>query len=220
MVQRKALWSVALLGAALLLISTGTYAYFSDVETAAANTFTAGTLDLQVGAASPCVETISVATLAPGATGTAATWVVQNTGNINGDLRVTIGAITNNENTRLEMETDAGDATSGVAQGEMGANLNVSFWMDVDSSGGWNTGDYYLSSAAAIVPWGSGAALPSGAWDALDDYASDDFVDVQTARGNGNIGTFKVSYELPTGTTNVVQTDSAVFDITFTLDQS
>ncbi len=52
----------------------------------------------------------------------------------------------------------------------------------------------------------------------MNDYASDSWANVQTGLGNGNIGTLKIEYILvDSATIDQVQSDSCVFDITFTL---
>lgn len=217
--DKKILWGILLAATALILVSAGVYAVYNDTETASTNTFTAGTLNLQVGSADPCTASISVSNLVPGDTGDGAGWLAQNTGNVAGDLTIGIGAITNNENVCGEPEAGAGDATSGLTEGELGANLQVAFWMDVNSDGTWSTGDYYLKSDGTTVAWASGTTVPAGAFDILNNYGSETYSDVQTDLGTGNIGTFRAAYDLPSSTTSVVQSDSAVFAITFTLDQ-
>lgn len=217
--EKKVLWGILLAATALILVSAGVYAVYSDTETASTNTFSAGTLNLQVGSADTCTESISVSNIVPGNTGSVAGWLAQNTGNVAGDLTVAIGAITNNENSCGEPEVGAGDTTSGATDGEMGANLQVAFWIDVNSDGTWNSGDYYLKSDGTTGVWASGTTVPAEAFDILNDYGSRTYADVQTELGAGNIGTFRAAYDLPVSTTGVVQSDSAIFDITFTLDQ-
>ena len=62
--------------------------------------------------------------------------------------------------------------------------------------------------------------LPPAAYDLLNNYNSDSWSNVQTALGTGTIGYFKVDYNLPLATTNVIQSDNSTFDITFTLTQT
>ena len=201
-----------------IFIGAGVYSYFSDVETTTANTFTTGTLDLKVGDANPTTEQINITELKPGDTGSAANWTLQNIGSITGDLNISVGAITNNENARSDLEEATGDTTGGATEGELGANLLVAFWMDVDRDNTWSTGDYYLASTGSKVSHSSGSTLPSAAYDVLNSYDSDEWANVETDF-TGLIGYFKVEYELPAATTNVVQSDSSVFNITFTLMQ-
>jgi predicted ribosomally synthesized peptide with SipW-like signal peptide len=206
---------IALVGA---LIGGGIFAAFSDTETATDNTFTAGTLNLKVGSADPCTETISVSTLKPGDTGNAGTWLTRNDGSIAGKLTVAVGTITNNENTRSEVETAAGDTTDNP--GELGGYLKVAFWMDADKGVTWTSGDYYLKSDGTKVSWQSGdTTLPSAAYATVDSYASKTWTDAQNVAATTDAGNFRVEYDLPSATGNTVQSDSCVFTITFTLNQ-
>jgi predicted ribosomally synthesized peptide with SipW-like signal peptide len=223
--MKKRILGLAVAAAAIIgLVASGTLAQFTDTETTGNNTFTAGTLNLQVGTADPCTETIDIggtSGLAPGNSGNAATWLTQNTGSIAGDLTISIGEITNNENTHSEVEEDAGDTTDGATTGELGANLKVAFWMDGNKSGDWDhTSDYYLKSDGTKVAYTSGGPdLPTEAFDILDNYNSDSWADVQNIAATSEAGDFRVEYDLPSGTGNTVQSDSCVFDITFDLEQ-
>jgi predicted ribosomally synthesized peptide with SipW-like signal peptide len=213
--KKKILFSVMVIALVGALIGGGIYAFFSDVETSAGNTFTTGTLNLKVGDDDPCTETIDISPLKPSDTGNAGTWLTKNDGSITGNLTVAIGTITNNENGVMEPETgDTGEP------GELGANLTVAFWMDADKSGGWTSGDYSLDSDSNKVLWAGGSTLPSGAYATLDSYDSITWTDVQNVAATTDAGNFCIEYGLPSGTGNIVQSDSAVFDITFTLNQA
>jgi spore coat-associated protein N len=195
------------------LIGGGVYAVFSDLETAPA-TFTAGTLNLKVGATDPCTETITVSNLKPGDAANAAAWLTRNDGSIAGKLTVALGTITNSENGVQEPETgDTGEP------GELGANLKVAFWMDADKDGAWSSGDYYLQSDGTKVAWASGSTLPSAAYATVDSYASKTWTDVQNIAGTTDAGNFRIEYDLPSATGSTVQSDSCAFTITFTLNQ-
>ena len=218
--MRRILLSLMIIALVGALIGGGIYAYFSDTEASTGNTFTAGTLDLQVGSADPCTETISIGNLKPTESGNAGTWLTQNTGSINGTLDIELSAITNNENTRSEVETAAGDTTDDP--GELGTLLEVAFWMDVDKSNDWSDGDYYLKSDGTKVSWTSGTVLPAEAYAILNDYDSDSWSDVQTVNATSEAGNFRVEYDFPEGGSgdNVAQSDDCIFDITFTLNQA
>ncbi len=212
--------------AALLIIGIvggGTWAFFNDTETSQNNTITAGTLDLKVGAADPCTESIDIGTqLQPGDSGNAADWTVTNLGGISGTLKVEIGSITNYENTWSEPEQAAGDATFGATEGEFGNCINVAFWLDANQSGGWDTGDMYLRSDGIVINWLSGSSLPVGAYDDLNSYSGIDWGSADgmpTIAGSGDLD-FMVEYSFPSGANdNRAQSDSSVFDIVFTLEQ-
>ncbi|MDQ1275138.1 MAG: spore coat-associated protein [Euryarchaeota archaeon] len=218
---KKNLSIMVLIALLALTIGIGAYAAFNDIETARANDFTAGTLNLQVGSADPCIEKINIgsADLKPGASETAGTWLVQNTGNIAGNLNIQIIDLENSENTRYDMEADAGDLTEEA--GELGANLKVAFWMDVDKSNTWSPDDYYLNSTGSKVPYDSESALPAEAYDTLDNYDDEIWSYVNTPLdGSEEAGYFKIEYELPGDTGNIVQSDISTFNISFTLEQA
>jgi predicted ribosomally synthesized peptide with SipW-like signal peptide len=217
--KKKILLSIFIVACIGLFLGAGVYSLFQDVETTTGNTFAAGTLDLQVGATNPTTERINITALKPNDSGTAASWQMQNLGTVPGNLNLSVSTITNNENTYLPVEIAAGDATGGAAQGEMGANLNVALWVDITNNG-WSSGDYYLEDDGTRVAWASGTTVPPVAYNLLDNYSGDGWTNVQTNQGFGSIGYFKADYNLPLATTNVVQSDSSVFNITFTLTQT
>ena len=213
--------------AALLIIGViggATFAYFSDTEIAVDNTLTAGTLNLQVGAADPCTESIDIGTqINPGDSGNAADWTTTNQGSISGTLRVTFDAtITNNENTRSDAEEDAGDATDGATEGELGDFVDIAIWLDMNQSGSWDSGDKYLQSDGNVVDWVG--ALPSAAYDDINNYSGLDW-DYTDGDGMPTMASldnldFMVEYDFPSDANdNRAQSDSSVFDITFMLEQ-
>jgi len=218
--KKKVLISVFIVACIGLFLGAGVYSLFQDVETTTGNTFAAGTLDLQVGANNPTTEKINFPALKPGDTNaSAANWSMQNVGTIAGSLNISTSAITNYENTRSPIETAAGDTTGGAAEGELGGNLTVAFWTDT-ANDGWNDPlDYYLQSDGTHVHWSSGATLPPAAYDLLNNYNSESWTNVQTNLPTGSIGYFKVAYDLPSATTNVIQSDNCTFNIVFTLTQ-
>ncbi|MEW6769865.1 MAG: TasA family protein [Bacillota bacterium] len=224
---------IALLGVLLVaaLAGAGTFAYFSDTETSTGNTFTAGTLNLQVGTSDPTSAKIDSSTWAsngmkPGDTGNAATWLVQNTGSLAGDLAIGIGTVTNNENTRYEMETAAGDTSDNV--GELSGFLKVAIWLDMDKDGKWDTGDKYLGDNGAVTTAGSGITdqpLPEAAYATLDTFSGESYTKTGLGvniAGNAEMGNFRAEYNFPSSDSpddDQTQSDSAVFNITFTLTQ-
>lgn len=213
---------------AALLITTmavsGTWAFFSDIEASQNNAITAGTLDLQVGATDPCTASIDIGTqIKPGDSGNAANWTVTNKGSVSGTLKIAIGSITNNENTRTEPEEAAGDTTTGSTEGELGDFVDIAIWLDMNRSGGWDSGDMYLRSNGAVVNWLSGSSIPPEAYDNINSYDSIDWESVDgvpTIAGAGDLD-FMVEYSFPIDANDdQAQGDSCVFDITFTLEQA
>lgn len=216
--------------AALLItgvIGGATLALFSDTEVAVDNTLTAGTLNLQVGAADPCTESISVGPIVPTDNGNAADWDVINQGTITGTLRITFDAtITNNENTLSEAEGDAGDVTGGATEGELGDFVDIAIWLDINENGTWDSGDKYLQSDGSVVDWAAAGTLPAAAYDTINNYAGEDWDSLDgmpslvAAPGPGNEIDFMVEYDFPDDVNDdQAQSDSCVFDITFILEQ-
>jgi predicted ribosomally synthesized peptide with SipW-like signal peptide len=217
--NKKIIISLSVIGAIAAIAIGGTMAYFSDTETSTGNSFAAGTLNLQVGNSDPTIEKITVANMKPGATGNTAIWITKNTGSIAGKLTVAVSAITNNENACTEPEqhdlTPDTTCTTGTTDGELGANLKVAFWMDVDKNGVWSSVDYYLKSNGT-----KGIDSLANAYDILNNYGGKTWTNVQIdIAGPSDAGDFRVEYDLPGATGNIIQSDSSVFDITFTLNQ-
>jgi predicted ribosomally synthesized peptide with SipW-like signal peptide len=206
----------------LAAVASGTWAFFSDNETSQNNVLTAGTLDLQVGASDPCAEAINTGALEPGDSGNAADWTVTNKGNLTGALKISIGAITNYENTLTEPETAVGDVTGGATEGELGDYLKIAFWLDINRSGGWDSGDKYLKSDGTVVDWVSGSTLPSEAYANVNSYSG---IDWETADGMPTLAGldelyFNAEYSFTPNTNDSrAQGDSCLFDISFSLDQ-
>jgi predicted ribosomally synthesized peptide with SipW-like signal peptide len=222
--MNKILVSLMTIALVSILVGGGIYAAFSDIETSTGNTFTAGTLNLKVGDNDPATASIVVSNVKPADTANAANWLIKNTGSTSGTLGVAIGAITNNENTLTEPESSAGDITGGVTEGELGAFLKIAVWLDIDESGTWNTGDIALQSNGATLTSTGVEVLP---YDYLDNFSSRSYASLLavTADDSNPNGTdelrFMVDYNFQNNANdNRAQGDSAVFNITFTLNQS
>ena len=206
--------SLLVIGTVAMVAGAGTLAYFSDTETSTGNTFTAGTLNLQVGDADPTDEKISISDLKPGDSGNAADWTVTNTGSITGFLSISISSITNNENGLTDPEQEAGDTTSN--EGELGSYLKVSIWLDMDQDGAWDSGDIALKSDGSIVTYEESQEKP---YDYLNSYGGKSWG--ITSMASGDAFDFMVDYEFPPADNDdTTQSDSAVFDITFSLEQT
>lgn len=165
------------------------------------------------------MEKLTISNVEPTDSGTAAEWLTTNLGSVDGALTVAVGAITNSENGRSEVEIAAEDGTDNV--GELGGFLKVAFWMDADGSGGWSGGDYYLKSDGTKVSWQTGqSTLPIAAYDVLNSYGGKSWASLQAVNASTDAGSFRVEYSWPDGgnSDNVAQGDSCVFDITFSLN--
>jgi len=216
-VKKKILFSIMVMALVAMLLGTGIYAYFSDVETSTGNSFAAGTLNLKVGGDDPTSASISVSGLKPGDAGNAADWFVKNVGTLSGNLSISVGTITNYENERTEPEESAGDISSGQTEGELGSFLKVAMWLDMDKSGSWNSNDIALRSNGSILVNDGDDELP---YDYLNNYGGKSYASIVTLSGNGEFR-FMVDYDFPSDPNDDrTQSDSAEFELTFTLNQA
>jgi spore coat-associated protein N len=200
------------------LAGGGTWAIFSDTEISTGNTLAAGTLNLKVGSADPCTESIAVSNIKPTDTGHAASWAIRNTGTISGSFSLSFSAIDNQENGRSEVETACGDTSDGA--GELGGKLTIAVWMDVGNNG-WGSGDYYFEPSGPNLIKRSYSSFPTLAYFTLADFDNTSSASLQTIAASTTAGNFKVDYDFPEGGSNdnTAQSDSCIFDVTFNLDQ-
>ena len=145
--MKKILLSVLTIGMVSAVAFGATTAYFSDTETSTGNTFSAGTLDLDVdGNNGSNTVKFTVANMKPGSQQTGK-YTLNNVGSINGFLDLENISVTNNENNCIEPETDAGDVTCnnlGPGEGELQNVVNMKLYWDNDCDGYWSTGDVYI----------------------------------------------------------------------------
>jgi len=116
-----------------------TYAYFSDTETSNANTFSAGTLDLNLDGGNTNVVKFNVSNMKPGDQPTAG-YKVKNVGTVNGFLDLENVSVADQENVCTEPEVEAGDTPSS-SQGELSSVVNVRLFVDNGCDGWISTGD-------------------------------------------------------------------------------
>jgi predicted ribosomally synthesized peptide with SipW-like signal peptide len=201
--------------AALLVIGlagVGTWAYFSDTETASGNVFTAGTLDLTPDEGS--ITTISYAAVdgvAPGWDNASAdSWTLTNSGSVDGDLTITIGSIDNQGVTNEEPE---GDDT-----GDLGGNLDIVFWADLDDDGEIDGGIWADGGGMnGYMDIGEGEKMYEGDLDTMPaTFPASGKIDLDATEEIDIY--FDASIGIGVG--NSIMSDSATFDITFNLDQT
>lgn len=221
----KKIIGLAIAGVLLLaLVAGGTLAFFQDTETATGNAITSGTLNLSVGTADPMTDTITIIDVKPGtAQGNAANWELQNTGNLPGNFYLVVGTTTENENSIIEPEEEAGDITAEA--GELGSKISIALWFDAGVAGTWDDGDYYFMNDETIVAWQSGdSGLPAAAWGSPASFSGDDWsaASGQPAMAASFNKFFKVVYKWTDSgdaTDSVAMGDDCTFDITFYLKQ-
>jgi predicted ribosomally synthesized peptide with SipW-like signal peptide len=137
-INKRILVSIAIIALMGSVIGGGTIAYFSDVETSNGNTFTAGTLDLQIDGGDANVVKFTVNNFRPG-NQPKQSFVLDNVGSLNGYLDLEAIAVTDYENGRNDPEIDAGDTTDGV--GELSSVVNLRLFVDYGGDGWISTGD-------------------------------------------------------------------------------
>ncbi len=139
--MKRILYSVLSIAALAVLVGGATFAYFSDTETSNGNTFTAGTLDLLVDGSNNNVVKFNVTNMRPG-NQPKASYLLHNNGTLKGYLDLENISVTNNENSCVEPEVEAGDTTCGtVGDGELQDVVNLRLFIDYGGDGWISTGD-------------------------------------------------------------------------------
>jgi len=193
------LMTIALVGA---LVGGGVYAYFSDTETSTGNTFTAGTLDLNLDGGNTNVVKFTVSDVKPGDSN-GGTWTVANVGNIAGYLDLescnvteAIGVTTDPE---LADEPTLSDTT------QLGNYLMVHIFVDTNNNGSWDSGETdILGTNAAPV--------------AINTIAASYGLNISLA-ASGGTNYITLRWSVATATGNRIQGDSVTLNITFELQQ-
>jgi spore coat-associated protein N len=207
-VKRKLLVSIVVIGVVGALVGSGVFAYFSDTESSTGNTFTAGTLNLQVGSADPTTETITVSDTYGGDSGSY-DWLLKNDGSIPGSLDVTFSSIVDAENGVNEPEEADPDEDGTVAapgtDGELAEVLSLIIYIDE------NNDDAYVALDDTLIY--SGFVKPGLAGEQLSDYA------MAADYGSGDDKAVRIEWSIDSGVGNEIQSDSAGFDIEFELLQ-
>lgn len=104
---------IAAAAAAVLALGAGTYAAFTDTETAPETTFAAGTLNLELGG-SATAGPMTLNNIAPGQT-RSNVLTLRNSGTVNGNVTLSF-AVTGSENGCVEQEIEAGCVDGGAGQ--------------------------------------------------------------------------------------------------------
>lgn len=110
-----------------------TKAYFTDKKTSNGNTFTVGTLNLEVGdSQNNQVEPFVISNLGNGEITGQKVWKLKNTGSLPGQLFININNILNNENdcNTPESEVDQTCNNPGVGEGELGNIISANFYIN------------------------------------------------------------------------------------------
>jgi spore coat-associated protein N len=154
--MKKILLSLLTIALVSAVAVGATRAYFSDTETSAGNTITAGTLDLKVGGQDgPAVAHVTQTNIVP-----AAPWTTQrgqgfhltNAGSVPGTVTATVKNLVNYENGCNAPEIVAGDVTCGATDGELGGLLIHTTWTLNQAPWGSFGPAFASLNAAAGVP--------------------------------------------------------------------
>jgi len=142
--MKKILISLAIIGVVAAIGVGATVAYFSDTETSTGNTFTAGTLDLNLDGANINVVKFTVGDVKPGDSGTGY-WTLKNVGSLLGYVDVKSISVVDEDVTCTEpegiAEADVNCGGTGAGTGELGSKMNVTLFTDVDHDGTVDAGD-------------------------------------------------------------------------------
>ncbi|HOG48296.1 MAG TPA: TasA family protein [Anaerolineae bacterium] len=185
------LLTVCAVAALLGLLGGGTLASFSDSETSAGNTFTAGTLVLEVNgsaSASGLSFTLPPAPLLPGKSGQGDI-VLRNAGSIDGTLGIAVANLT-------DIEGTPGDP----APGELSGVLLVSM-------------EYSRDGGAAWTPLASSDGL-------LSTWNGQTFGPLSLGAGEGLTLRLHWQMPADAAEAAPAMDDTATFDMTFKLDQA
>jgi len=255
--KKKILFSVMTIALAGALIGGGIYAYFSDVETSTGNVLTAGTLNLTCDIANSFTnpmgdgsvaetegadgenDKIVFSNLAPGDSGTI-TWVMTNTGSLEGTLTVastvTTSDVSQNEPELAATEQDYDSAADGdldtfmgvtlqrgIGTNEAGAIANFVYVLDGETKTGLvgDAGKYVqLSELEAILDAESNVVQASGSSDTIVYKLSWQLLsDLESAGDDTTFGTSDTNEGDIDD--NAIQSDNATLDISsWTLTQS
>jgi len=157
--SRRVLVSLMIVAFAMAAIGAGTFALYSDTETSASNTFTAGTLDLTVdGADEPLPMVWDADNMVPGGVYDGGVVEVRNNGSVAGKVTLEVANVVSNENGLLEPErtwtldpigpvNNSGQDLDGVqvdptgfnqngGDGELWDQMGLHFYVDTSGTGG------------------------------------------------------------------------------------
>jgi predicted ribosomally synthesized peptide with SipW-like signal peptide len=178
------------------LVGAGTFAFFSDTETSLGNTFTAGTLDLNLDGGNVNVVKFNVTNAAPGGTG-GATWTLANVGTLAGFLDLESISVFNAGGLHPEPEW----APDPLNLGHLGTYMNIHLFIDVDNDGISEPGDTTIYMGAL-----SGLAAS---------YALN-----HPLVASGGTAFIRLNWWIPATVGNWIMGDTATLSITFELAQT
>jgi spore coat-associated protein N len=200
----------------LAMVGVGTWAYFSDTEASTGNTFTAGTLDLNINGGNTAVTMFTgLSNLKPGDNNDSsnATCTLLNHGSLAGKLSVASAMTAHSAGTN-PADTDI------VPTDSLKDTATMALYIDVDGNGVWSNGDIGLKSDGSTYAY-TGASDVTGATGqaAVSAYNGSSWSNALAAMASNATVKFGVDYQVPSGATNAIQGGSVTFSFTFTLAQ-
>lgn len=205
--MRKILVSLSIIAAVAVIVVGATAAYFNDTETSSGNTFTAGTLNLQVGNDDPTTWSYSAGDIKPGDEDKEFV-TIKNTGSTDGYLHITFANLINDEMGCTEPEgqpegTDITCDNPGEEQGELAENLDILIYLDENEDEDFDLG------TDTLIYQGKAKGILQG-----------DLFNYPLPAGTIKEDEFVLEIKLDSSVGNIVQSDSTGFDIVFELTQN
>lgn len=141
--MKRILLSLVMIFAVSSIVVGATKANYYDRETSDGNTFTAGSLDLNLDGGNTNVVKFNVNNMRPGNQPTGK-YLLKNVGTINGILDIKDIQVSSKENGCVDPEVDAEDESCdnpGEGQGELADVVNLRLFVDYGCDGWVSTGD-------------------------------------------------------------------------------
>ena len=207
----------------IALVTTGTFALFSDTETSSPNTFTAGIIDLEVDCDGDTVFSpqdddlpeifnyLPATDIKPGDSGEVTLSLHLKTGSNNADLWMQVQNLANDGGILSEPECGAeggtwnGSCSGNTPDDDIASAILVKLWIDDNDDPG-TPGDNIWQDGEVVLYDDTLSGLTAKLTVQLDAVASTTYF----------VGW---SWELPSGVTNEHQGDYCTFDIVFGADQ-
>lgn len=202
--MKKILMSVLTVALVSAAVFGATRAYFSDTETSTGNTFTAGSLNLQIGESDPTTWTFSADNIKPGYNGNHDV-DIKNTGSVDGDVSIDVAVSNSDEGATPESETET-EAGNG---GELDDQMRICIYMQEDQGvGGFDN----VTCGFANVLNGTTIDIPAD----KDAWINDDTTDTRL-----RVRTWFVEdiHGFSTGDNNDTMGDSFDLDLVFNMEQ-
>lgn len=210
--MKKILLSILTIGLVISVVVGVSRAYFSDTETSTDNTFTAGTLDLDIDGGDTAVTTMTLTGKAPGDSGTEES-TLKNSGSLGGELDIAIGTVS-------DYACNPDGANDGTEycdlNADLGSNAKLTLYLDIDKDGSWSTGDIGFKSDGTSYNYPT--ALD---YDVVNNYSGVTWNDVYSGlMASMAEDDFVIAWKIESAVGNLIQGDKVEFDITFTLEQA